>query len=141
MNVFLAHFQSFPSSAKNGIILLIAAWGWLLFSIYWYLLPGEIPDRVLVGGIMACTLIFKARNWARVLCILGNVLAILVHIQFAIHFLTIGISIQGIVCVITIALFTVSTVFLALPQTAEFYKKHTPDPSLAADGKNDSEEN
>ena len=139
MNVFWAHFQSFPSSAKNGIILLIAAWSWLLFTIYRYFLPGEIPDRVLVAGIMACTLIFKVRSWARVLCILGSVLAILVHIQFAMHFFMVGDTLKGMVAVITIALFSASTIYLAIPQTARYYKKHTPDPSAALEEKNDDD--
>ncbi|MFH1983660.1 MAG: hypothetical protein ABIL58_17595 [Pseudomonadota bacterium] len=140
MNAFWAHFQSFPSSAKNGIILLIAAWSWLFFSINRFFLPGELPERVLAAGIMACIIIFKVRSWARVLCILGNALAILAHIQFAYHFFMVGDSVKAFAAVITIVLFSASTIYLGVPQTAGFYKKHTPDPAAALEGKNDPQE-
>lgn len=130
MKAFLTHFQSFPSSAKNGIIVMIIAWLWMFFTLYRYFLAGQAPDeRLIVAGIMACTLIFKVRNWSRVLCMLGNVLAMVVHLQLAIQFSAAGLTHYAVVACITIGLFAVATVFLAVPQTAQFYKAHTPTPS------------
>jgi hypothetical protein len=129
MKAFLAHYQSFPATAKNGIILLIAAWLWLLISFYRYYTPGEVEPKLLVSGFITCTLIFKVRSWARILALLGNVISIVLNLFLAAHFLSSGPINLGIVAVINMVLFGAATVFLAVPETAKFYKAHTPVPS------------
>lgn len=129
MKAFLTHFQSFPAPTKNGVLFLIAGWAWLLFSFYRYFTPGEIDQKVLVSGFLACTIIFKVRSWARVLCMLGNVVAIVFSLFLAALFLSSGLYTKGAAAVLAMLLLGAATIYLAVPQTATFYKAHTPTPS------------
>ena len=129
MKAFLTHFQSFPPATKNGIILVIAGWTWLLFSFYRYFTPGEIDQKVFVSGFLACTIIFKVRSWARVLCMLGNVVAIVFSLFLAAVYFSSGVYTNGGAAVVAMVLLGAATIYLAVPQTAKFYKAHTPTPA------------
>lgn len=118
--------KAFPTSVNKAFIFLVAGWVWHFFSLYQYLHPGEIQTRQVISCLVICILTARVLNWARVLCILCNILIIVIYLFIAIsYFLSPGIQPLLIaVTLINIALFSLSTYFFLLEESSTFFKTY-----------------
>ena len=84
-----------------------------------------------VIAVLVCFFVIRIKNWARVLGILANVLAISVYIFLVALFFNheIGLAILG---AINLIFFSVCTFYLFKKETADFFKRHSP--TLGGDG-------
>jgi hypothetical protein len=119
-------FKEYPASVKNGILFLFAGWGCHYFFLYKFF-QGKIPQRMLFQqiaiGLFLCFFVVMAKNWARILCILCNVLIVILYSLFCALFYgskTDFFILSGIVAI----LFSVATYYLAIEESSEFFKAY-----------------
>ena len=83
-------FDTFPPSAKKGILFLLLAWITHFFFLYRFWLFGikmeaslvdqKLVLQMVVIALLVCFFVIRVRNWARVMGIVANILAILIHL-------------------------------------------------------------
>jgi hypothetical protein len=119
-------FKTFPDAVKKAIYSMFAAWIWFACFYFWtYLDSGvQIPYRPLIAGIAVCFCVLLIKNWARVLCMVCNVMIILQFFYLLIPSLD-NLKI-GVPTLLVIILFSISTYYLFIKETAEFFKANTP---------------
>jgi sensor histidine kinase YesM len=119
-------FKAFPASVKKAFVFLIAGWAWYFFSQYYYLNPGEIQPRQVISCLVICTLTARALNWARVLCILCNILIVVIYLFIMVSdLLSPGIRPVLIAAsLINITLFSLATYFFLLKASSTFFKTY-----------------
>ena len=117
-------FTTYPSSVKTGLVLLLIGWIW--FYVVLAVIAGiKIDNRMLIMGLSVLLLAGSMKSWARMLCMMGNGMALLFCLFFAVdvYRLTRG---QGVVLAITLVssavLFMLSIYYMAVKPSAEFYK-------------------
>ena len=115
-------FKAFPASVKNGFIFLAAGWAWHFFSLYRYFYQGEIPGRQVIICIAILFLTARGLSWARVLCILCNILIVLIYIFLATSFLLHSRMQLGLIALVNIVLFSLSTYFFILRESSIFFR-------------------
>ena len=124
----IKEFKDFPLSVKNALLLVFISWGWCFLILYLYLYhpPERIPYRQAISGVAICISVLTIKNWARMLCLLCNVMII---IQFLPVFLTHTMNdniIPGIVIGLNLILFGISSYYMFTKTTAEFFKANSP---------------
>ncbi|MBW1616373.1 MAG: hypothetical protein JRJ49_07560 [Deltaproteobacteria bacterium] len=117
---FLKNLTKFPKSAIYGIAFLIAGWAWFFFTLY--ILFREIPGKILIVGIGIIFLVFKGYNWARILCILFNLLMVIYVLFFAFHLWGIGRGSEALCFAGNIILFGYSGYYLFVKETSDYFK-------------------
>ncbi len=137
----IKEFRDFPQSVKNALVLMFISWGWCFLTLYLYLYhpPEQIPYRPVIAGVAICISILMIKNWARMLCLLCNVMII---VQFSPLFFTYAMNdniIDGLVIGLNLILFALTTYYMFIKSTAEFFKansqKWSYDPSSGEDVK------
>jgi hypothetical protein len=123
----LFSIQTYPRTVQFAIYSLVAAWGVFLWSVYQYFGP-EFFNRFAIGGILIVFFVLRLKNWARLLCLCANLMAVLYCALFGMLFLSEkarnpAAAFFSALCVL---LFLVSSYFLLVKPTREFYKKATP---------------
>lgn len=129
MNPVIAYFEPFPDSAKNGIIALLAAWIFFLFSLYQFYLKGEMPSRILIIAAAACFVVVKGYNWGRILCTLSNAMIILWCLVFTAVFMERGAGAETAVSMLNVVLFSASTYYLWTRDSRAFFKTYRQQPA------------
>ncbi len=121
-------FKAFPTSVKKAFIFLVVGWVWHFFGLYQYLYPGEIQPRQIISCLVICILTARIINWARVLCLLCNILIVVIYLFITIsYFLSPGIQpVFIVVTLINIVLFSLSTYFFLLNESSTFFKTYHP---------------
>ncbi len=124
----IKEFKDFPLSVKNALLLEFGSWGWCFLILYLYLYhpPEQIPYRQAIAGVAICISILTIKNWARMLCLLCNIMII---IQFLPVFLTNTMNdniIPGIVIGMNLILFGLSSYYMFIKTTADFFKANSP---------------
>ena len=99
--------------------------GWVVFYLFLFGIMdgGAFPLRVKLVGLVCLACIMSLRNWARVLCLLCNVM---IFIQFGIvcfAFATNGKPLLASVTGLMLALFLAASVFLMKKETVAFFKQ------------------
>jgi hypothetical protein len=122
-------FNSFPRSVKNGIIFTFGGWIWF-FLLYLLFFKMPVPVRQMISGFLACYCILMLRNWARVLCVLCNIFIIMQMIALAVAFFHMGKAHLGAACGLSIILFALSSFFLMVKESREFFKSKSPAPPI-----------
>ena len=79
------------------------------------------------------------KNWARVLCIVCNILIIFMYLFVGASFYSSGKIYFGVIALMNVALFSLATYFLMMGTSSAYYKSKLPPKEEAAG--NDSEEN
>lgn len=121
----LEDFKTYPKSVQRGIVLLVTSWVWFYAALQ-FIAGFEIPAKMFWVGGSIVLLAGSMKNWARLLCILCNIMAIIycVFLAVAIHF---GQS-EGTAFVTTLStsaiLFAIPTYFLSIKSSSEFYKTY-----------------
>ena len=137
----IKEFKDFPESVKIGLLFLFISWGWCFLTLYLYMYhpPDEIPYRQVISGVAICISVLTIKNWARMLCILSNAMII---IQLSPLFFTYVMNdniVQGLVIGLDLILFSLTTYYMFVKTTADFFKANTPkwsyDPSSGKDVK------
>jgi hypothetical protein len=122
----IAEFRESPASVKNGLTILIMAWVWHFITLYRFFLNGQIPGNQIVIGLFVCLFVFLLKNWARVLCIVCNILIIFMYIFVGASFYSSGKTYFGLIALMNVALFSLATYFLAISSSSAFYKSKLP---------------
>lgn len=123
MNLFA--IQTYPASVRIALYSLMLAWAAFLWSVHQYYGP-EFFNRFAIGGILIVFFMLRLRNWARMLCLCANAMAILYCGLFGYVF-TIGDTRNpaavffSALCVL---LFVVNSYFVLAKPTREFFKLH-----------------
>ncbi len=128
-------FNTFPASVKTGILFLLLSWISHFFFLYRIWLFGNrigqnIVDNKLVLqmaaiALLVCFFVVRIRNWARILGIISNILAISVYLFLVALFYNqqTGLAILG---TINLIFFSVCTFYLFKKETSDFFKIHSP---------------
>lgn len=130
MNDLFDKFKAFPPSFQKSFFFLISAWGCHFAFIYYYftISTGELPSDILtqqavIGGLILI-LLFIVKKWARILCILCNVLIVVLY-GFVVA-LVYQNKLFIFLCIATIILFCLSTYWLVVKETGEFFRLQNP---------------
>lgn len=118
----LNSLPEWPKSARNGVILLAISWAWLVFSIYKIYDPAS-AGKFLIAGVGLCYLVLCIKNWARMLALFCNLMALIYCFFFAVVFAghdAIGLAAS----LVNVALFAASSYFLLAKPTARWFKQH-----------------
>jgi len=126
-------YSTFPYSAKNGILFLLLGWTWHFFFLYMFFykragtgLETEYWLQQSIIALLVCFFTIRVRNWARVLCIIANLLIISVYLLMAAYFYSLGIINFSIFAAVNVILFSIATFFLFKKETSDFFKLHSP---------------
>ncbi len=118
----------YPVSVKMGFFFLLLGWGChflFLFKIF----DGSVPHNILrqqiaIAAILIALLLYL-KNWARVLCIVGNILLILAYLMFAVVFYDAGKGSFGTMALVVLLFFGLSIYYWVRPETVRLFKAHT----------------
>ena len=129
-------FKIFPIQVKLGILFLLLSWICNFFFLYMFWLVAQQRGiefsygRILVQMVVIVVLIFfyavRIRNWARILSLTGNIIAITLYALLSYHFFHIEDIYLGMTAVLNVIMFTACSYFLFKRETADFYKLHSP---------------
>jgi hypothetical protein len=121
MNLFA--IQTYPTAVRISLYSLLMAWAVLLWSVYRYY-GQEFFSRFAIGGFLIVFFMLRLKNWARMLCLCANAMAILYCSLFGLIF-SLGEAKNtpavffSALCVL---LFVINSYFLLTKATREFYK-------------------
>ncbi len=132
----IAEFMESPPSVKNGLTVLLLAWGWHFITLYRFFLNGKIPGNQIVIGGLVCLFVFLLKNWARVLCIVCNILIVFMYLFVGASFYSKGNIYFGLIALMNVSLFSLATYFLAIGSSSAFFKSKLPKKEVSPD--NDS---
>ncbi len=133
----IADFKESPPSVKNGLTVLVLAWVWHFISLYRFFLNGQVPGNQIVIGLLVCFFVFLMKNWARVLCIVCNILIIFMYLFVGASFYDGGKIYLGVAALMNTALFSLATYFLMLGSSSAYFKSKLPKKEESSN--NDSE--
>jgi hypothetical protein len=121
----LEDFKTYPPAVQKGLILLPAGWLWFYFAVG--VLAGiAIPPRMYIVGLCVLLLAGSMKNWARLLSLMCNGMAILYFVVLAIDiYRSRG---EGGVLVPSLLfgafLFALPIYFLSIKPASAFYKAY-----------------
>ena len=124
-------FKTYPKSVQKGLALLLISWIWF-FSAMQFFVKIEISTRELAAGAGVLVIAGTMKNWSRWLCIMCNIMAILYCAAYAFAFLGIhhnnqgGLSVLSMTLIFSAVLFALSTYYLFIKSSSEFYKAYNP---------------
>jgi hypothetical protein len=139
MRELLAEFKAFPPTVKNGFLYLVGGWlcNYFFFYSFFSTQADEIPMRLLLQqamlGFLCFYFLLKVKNWARVLCLVGNIVLVVVYL-FVMALLFGAKPYFSLLAAATAALFSVSTYFLFQKEAAAYFKSRNPQGDPAATG-------
>ena len=121
MKASIFEFKSIPNDVKNGLLFLYLGWLWFYIASYFFYLNGEIPWKFIAGGAVICVLVSQFKNYARVLCLLFNIMMILWCVLLSALFFK-QFTDKFIASVVNFILFSLSTFYLFKKDAADFFK-------------------
>ena len=140
-------FSKYPPVVLKSFAFLTAGWIALLAFVYHINLsfPGTITVnnavRVAIVGVAILFFVFKVKPWARRLCLFFNIGIIVINGLFVmLRISSLGLASSALTAhaFLNCLLFGLSTYYLMLGPTVEFYKQHLPKPPDAATPENRS---
>jgi hypothetical protein len=139
MRELAAEFKAFPPSVKNGFLFLLGGWccNYLFFYFFFSTQADEIPMNLLLQqgmlGFLCFYFLLKVKNWARVLCLVGNIVIVVVYL-FVTALLFGAKPYFSLLAGVIVALFSASTYFLFQKEAAAYFKARNPKDEPAASG-------
>jgi len=134
----VAEFKESPLSVKNGLTVLMLAWGWHLITLYYFFLKDGNHGKHIVTGLLVCLFVFLLKNWGRVLCIVCNILIVAMYILVGASFYSSGKIYFGLIALMNVSLFSLATYFLAIGSSAAFFKSKMPKKKTPPDNDSDN---
>ena len=118
-------YKGYPPSVKMAVVFTVAAWVWFYLALVVMDKSSEafvLERRFLMVGVCMLALLASMKNWARTVCIMGNVMAVIFFIFAAIVLkdLTLIVALLAIDVVLLLA----SCFFLIVNPTAQFFKAY-----------------
>ncbi|MDJ0780643.1 MAG: hypothetical protein QNJ22_01665 [Desulfosarcinaceae bacterium] len=140
----LFSIQSYPKTVRFAIYSLLGAWATFLWSVHQYYAP-EFLMRFAIAGALVIFFLLRIKNWARMLCLCANALAIFNCSLYGLYFATKATPniVAAFFSALTTILFLGSSYFLLVKSTRDFYKTLDPPgpgPFPTEDPKSDSAE-
>ena len=121
--------DAMPTSVKSGLVLLLIAWIWFLFSVYQYY-DKSFWERFLIGGVIMMVCVLRFKRWAHALALLCNAMTILYCGFFTVVFHLSGVSPQIVtVSAINVLLFGFSSYYLLHKSAISFFGYREPSKS------------
>lgn len=119
--------QTYPKTVRMALYFLLAGWASFLWSVYQYYAP-EFLSRFAIAGALAIFFTMRLKNWARMLCLCANAMVILYCSFFGLVFAIKAPPDMGAAffSALSVLLFLISTYFLLVKPTREFYKQANP---------------
>jgi hypothetical protein len=121
----LSQWRKMPLSAALGIGLWVISWTWFLFYIYFITKDTDWIYRLAIAMVLLAVFILRASNWARMIAIMSNVMAILFLAVLA-YALSTKNSLHFIIVVGNAIAFIFASYFLFVSDTAAFFASHSP---------------
>jgi hypothetical protein len=123
----IMEFKNYPASVKNAILFLLA--GWIChYYFYFSFLVNEFPMRTTymqIGiGVAICFFVVSVKRWARMLCIFFNIGIAALYLLYCAAFFNSGNLNLTFLTGITLILFSISTYFLAVKESSQFFKTY-----------------
>ena len=134
LNRLLIFFE-YPVGVRYALGLLIGGWISVYAFMYHieYVFPGQFTSTIvfrnLIVGLGICYCVFRIKPWARKLCLFFNIGIICINILFlSIRLSSIGLTSPelSIHALLNIVLFGLSTYYLLIKDTSEYFKAHEP---------------
>ena len=121
----ISQWRSMPLTAATGISLWMISWLWFVFYIYFLTQDSNWALKLAIALILLAIFIVRASNWARIIALMSNAMAILFLIFLA--FVLFKAEDMNNVLLVSgnFVVFCLSAYFLAIPSTADFFKKHS----------------
>jgi hypothetical protein len=119
--------QTYPKTVQIALYSLLAAWSTFLWSVYQYYAP-EFFNRFAIAGVLLIFFMLRLKNWARIICLCANALTI---INCSFYGLVLATKeapdmVATLFSALSVILFLISTVFLLVKPTRDFYKQADP---------------
>ena len=123
----LLALKTYPRTVQIALYTLIAAWVVFLWSVYQYY-GQEFFNRFAIGGVLIVFFVLRIKNWARLLSLCANLMALIYCSLFGVIFLgaTPPQLAAGFFSALSALLFLTSAVFLMVKPTREFFKQADP---------------
>ncbi len=134
LNRLLVFFE-YPVGVRYALGLLLGGWISVYAFMYHieYVFPGQFTSTIvfrnLIVGLGICYCVFRIKPWARKLCIFFNIGIICINILFlGIRLSSIGLTYPELTIhsLLNIVLFGLSTYYLLIKETSEYFKAHEP---------------
>jgi len=129
-------FTLLPESVRKGIIFLFLSWAGHFF-VFYLMFMGNPPREKILQQVAICVMIgyfvLRLKNWARVLCVYGNIVIMMYYLYWFSIFIAIGKYGLFILSTIVCGLFGLTVYFLSRPDAIAFFKLHTPKPKRSED--------
>lgn len=134
LNKLLVFFE-YPIGVRYAFGLLLGGWISVYAFMYHieYVFPGQFTSTIvfrnLIVGLGICYCVFRIKPWARKLCIFFNIGIICINVLFlGIRLSSIGLTSPelSIHALLNIVLFGLSTYYLLIKDTSEYFKAHEP---------------
>jgi len=127
-------YSTYPPSVKKSIIFTVIAWGWFYITLLIMDNVSEsyaISRREVMIGVCIIVLLASMKNWARMICLLGNVMSIIyiAVFMFVLFNLKMIVTFMGI----DIVLLILSSYYLFIKSTSDFFKQYNLKPEEAGD--------
>ena len=122
-------FIELPKTVKVALLTLLAAWlahFYLVFRMFEDPFSENMFLQQAALAVISFFVLLKLKNWARILCITGNVIVLIFYLFL--FFTLIGGSASALLtglALVSLALFTVSTFFLLNAESADFFKRQS----------------
>ena len=123
-------YNGYPPGVKRAIVFTVLAWVW--FYVCLKMIEGvsetyTISTRDIMIGASILVLLATMKHWARMICLLGNAMAILNTIVFMVGLIKykLIVTLLGI----DIVLMTLSCYYLVIKSTADFFKQYNMNPT------------
>ena len=121
----LEDYNSYPPSVKKGIIFTVLAWAWFYASL---LILDNISEAYVISkrdmmiGVSILVLLASMKNWARMICLIGNIMAILNIAVFILSLMQ--LKLIATLLSIDIILLILSSYYLFIKSTSDFFKQY-----------------
>ena len=138
MSFQLSQWRTVPVTAALAIGAWVLSWTW--FLLYIYILTQDLVwiRNLAIAIVLLSIFILRANNWARMIALMANAMAILFLGFLAFVFFTTNLKDFFIVAA-NMVLFVLAIYFFYVPATAQFFKFHSRPAENKAD-KGDSRE-
>jgi hypothetical protein len=119
--------QTYPKTVQIALYSLLAAWAIFLWTVYRYYAP-EYFNRFAIAAVLLIFFVLRLKNWARIISLCANALTI---INCGLYGLVLATKeapdmVAAFFSALCVILFLISTVFLLVKPTRDFYKRADP---------------
>ena len=121
----LSEWRTMPLTAAAGISLWLLSWSWFLAYIYFLTQDYNWVYKLSIALVILLVFLLRAVNWARIIALMSSAMAVLFLLFLAFALFNSGNITGGGLVAGNLAAFCLSSYFLFVHGTADFFKKHS----------------